>query len=1080
VRPDWPRQWEIAGASISAKRSLLLEPATSEADRLALAHLLIESGRSAEAATLATTIADQARGCDDRSFSLLSRLDTPAADHALYRAIAAYPKTCPSWALWTRRAVGELSGVQQFSAALDMLRPLATGALATDDDGETFGQLLFWTGEPHQAIGVLAPLLQRQPGRMAGADTLIDAYRATNQSDQAWRVAKTRLSDPQLSPGRRLSLAGLAIDRGALDEAGELAAEARLADPSLTNAAYAIEARALLSARKPVEALEKVGRIPADQLDEAGTLTWLEATRDVHGRRQALQAARGIEARASGWVETLARTALWTAQEDGIDAAASPRARVAARDATRADLLAIEIALAAQKPEEAVRLADGLLSHDTPTSTRERILDLRINGLAAIGRYAEARSELAGLMAMRPDEAALRVRDAVYQARELRASGELARALAVMPDADVLDTNDAVVRAELVQAVQGAPAAEAAWAALAERPDATDMVFLAWSRTAKSAAERQARLRAGQTRFAGHANLDVALAESQIIDGDWPAAAQTATAVLMRDPRIPVAWEVLVSAVAAQPRESVPTTLSTLPPQVFSQEPRTVYRLAERLSSAGASDAAVEQALTWVRTVPPSSEAERIEAKLVEARILASRQRWQGALTALDSLASAEQDPAVRRLRAQVLAWSGRHEEALVAYDAYLKTEPVDLMARREQARTAGWAQKIALSNQLYARLVLDNPDSSAARAEATAKRLMYAGQWLEAARAYRAWLEIEPDDTEARFDLGEVLTAAGHHGEARSLYADLSAETPPHTLAAVANRRLARQARPSGGAFSDRGNSDGYNGQRLLERTDTGGRVILPLFGDTRQILGFSAGTMTVSDGFTPQSGPAMRGSLAVQPTDRLQARAAFGRARPGSLSIWDAAVDLSVLAVDRLYVDAGFLRAPLWENLTTLRDGLTTSGPRAGVRFESPDTSLSLQISSATTGQNHRLVVGGFGSRRVRRGANEIRLLADADRLSWSEADARYFSPAQFVRVNAGAEWQSWVHAPRFRADRKDALVLGYLFGMDSRGAAYHQPRARFAIELKEATIEAHAAWILSDVYTSTEFGFAVRVGG
>ena len=103
-------------------------------------------------------------------------------------------------------------------------------------------------------------------------------------------------------------------------------------------------------------------------------------------------------------------------------------------------------------------------------------------------------------------------------------------------------------------------------------------------------------------------------------------------------------------------------------------------------------DPLVTHALTWLDDRGISS-GDELARNLSRVRLLAAAERWPEAVAAAHALAATHAAaPVALSLRADVLSWSGRHDEAIAAYDEYLRLVPGDVNVRRQQARVAGWA----------------------------------------------------------------------------------------------------------------------------------------------------------------------------------------------------------------------------------------------------------------------------------------------------------------------------------------------------------------------------------------------------
>ena len=71
----------------------------------------------------------------------------------------------------------------------------------------------------------------------------------------------------------------------------------------------------------------------------------------------------------------------------------------------------------------------------------------------------------------------------------------------------------------------------------------------------------------------------------------------------------------------------------------------------------------------------------------------------------------------------------------------------------------------------------------------------------------------------------------------------------------------------------------------------------------------------------------------------------------------------------------------------------------------------------------------------------------------LDYRRPSATYFAPDAFLRVDGGAEYTHLFSQPRFRGDRMNQIVVGYLVGPDFRGAFYQHPSIRLGWEVSES---------------------------
>ena len=181
------------------------------------------------------------------------------------------------------------------------------------------------------------------------------------------------------------------------------------------------------------------------------------------------------------------------------------------------------------------------------------------------------------------------------------------------------------------------------------------------------------------------------------------------------------------------------------------------------------------------------------------------------------------------------------------------------------------------------------------------------------------------------------------------------------------------------------------------------------------------------------------------------------------------------------RWRTSVGAERSLILENQSTLTSGLSGTGPIASVRW-TPGIDFLLSASgsgSSLSDGNQRQTLRVSASQRVRRGANELRLVGIADGLAFSEARATYFTPSSFWRFDGGTEWRGWLAMPRFFGDRERWVSAAYLFGVDDRRVRYNTLRAGLSYEVSGGVaIVADLQATRSAVYNAGRVSLGVRL--
>ena len=147
--------------------------------------------------------------------------------------------------------------------------------------------------------------------------------------------------------------------------------------------------------------------------------------------------------------------------------------------------------------------------------------------------------------------------------------------------------------------------------------------------------------------------------------------------------------------------------------------------------------------------------------------------------------------------RANTLAWSGRHAEALAIYDHALALNPTDREARLGRARVLSWTDRQDEAYAAYAAVLADHPgDHDALRGIGRVQS--WRGRHRDAAARMQRFLQdVGPHDREATLVLAESLDWMGRADRARPLLRAQVRADPGDTRAAALLARLERGLQP-------------------------------------------------------------------------------------------------------------------------------------------------------------------------------------------------------------------------------------------------------------------------------------------
>lgn len=155
--------------------------------------------------------------------------------------------------------------------------------------------------------------------------------------------------------------------------------------------------------------------------------------------------------------------------------------------------------------------------------------------------------------------------------------------------------------------------------------------------------------------------------------------------------------------------------------------------------------------------------------KLIEA--MAGGQDYDKAIVVCRSIIAG--NPGDRNARlwlARVYSWSKRYAESIQLYDSLIKEYPDWITPGREKARVLGWMRRYKDSIEEYRRIPIGNDDEVVSY-EMEAKGYFYKRFDPSATRFYLLWLEEEPDNLEALFDLAQLYSRNNQWNDAERTY---------------------------------------------------------------------------------------------------------------------------------------------------------------------------------------------------------------------------------------------------------------------------------------------------------------------
>ncbi len=162
--------------------------------------------------------------------------------------------------------------------------------------------------------------------------------------------------------------------------------------------------------------------------------------------------------------------------------------------------------------------------------------------------------------------------------------------------------------------------------------------------------------------------------------------------------------------------------------------------------------------------------------------VLALGGRYDEAIKPLDEILAIEPDNKTALLyKARFLSWNTRYPAALEVYDRLIEKYPEWILPRREKGRVLGWARRYKDSIDTYNGILGEIGPDGPSELESKAKECFYKGYDSRAIESYKELLELEPENLEALFDIGQVYSRQMRWENARNTYNKVLKILPRH-----------------------------------------------------------------------------------------------------------------------------------------------------------------------------------------------------------------------------------------------------------------------------------------------------------
>ena len=170
------------------------------------------------------------------------------------------------------------------------------------------------------------------------------------------------------------------------------------------------------------------------------------------------------------------------------------------------------------------------------------------------------------------------------------------------------------------------------------------------------------------------------------------------------------------------------------------------------------------------------------------AKILAEMQDYHRAMEMLREILERDsKNKNAKHWLARILSWDKQYDRSINLYTELIEDNPTWLIVRREKARVLGWAHKYDEAVTEYEKAYNLDTSNQACRYEMLSKYNLYNQFYKAAVENYKQWLEYEPNNVEALFDLGQIYSSQMQWTNAKIIYNRIPEETGGHFRAGQA-----------------------------------------------------------------------------------------------------------------------------------------------------------------------------------------------------------------------------------------------------------------------------------------------------
>lgn len=402
---------------------------------------------------------------------------------------------------------------------------------------------------------------------------------------------------------------------------------------------------------------------------------------------------------------------------------------------------------------------------------------------------------------------------------------------------------------------------------------------------------------------------------------------------------------------------------------------------------------------------------------------------------------------------AEIASWQKDYSTSLAYYDRLIaKGKPATdsyfrEMGSREKGRVLGWMAKYSQSIAQYNSAVQAYPKNEALKAEVKAKNGYFRNAYRQAVKAYKAWIEAEPNQLEAPFDLGQLYMQQGRWKEALESYDLILSKTPEDRQATLAKQKIevlsSMTLLRTGAEFMNitsqwKSINVDYSGfyAALSHPFQEGLTGFLDLNNKSYRFedLKSSLDKKSISTGI----------EYSYRPDLLVRANIGYNKNSSITKDSYTGSFETESQPLDNFYLGLGFRQEEVIDNAQTFQSNLQRSrwkGRALYNGYRSWETGVDCDFANYSDG-NTNVTAGADVAAHLLYGINRLNLTFRLQNYGFSDVTTHnYWTPVSFTTQTTGIEFRHYFNDELFLGVNDTYVTTEYHISLEPGGNVSHQ---------------------------------------